>query len=123
MPILDVEIVLRPGENLRDDLAAAIADAAAEVFSSAPGGTWVKVRPLMPNCYAEDGGGPPEGVQPVFVSVIKAVRPSPQMMPSEVSRLTAAIAHVCGRPEANVHVFYEPDAKGRVSFGGEVVGD
>ena len=49
MPILDVELVLEPGEALRPELAGELADQAGEVFGAAPGTTWVKLRRFLPN--------------------------------------------------------------------------
>jgi phenylpyruvate tautomerase PptA (4-oxalocrotonate tautomerase family) len=123
MPILDIEIVLREGESLHPGLASRLAEAAAQVFRTPPGRTWVKFNPLLPQNYAEDAGGPPEGVHPVFVSVLKAQRPEAVELESEIAALTGAVARICDRPPANVHVFYEPDAKGRVAFGGKIVPD
>ena len=121
MPILDVEIVLAPRESLPPDLAASLADAAATALGTSPGGTWVKIRPLPHTGYAEDAGGPPEEVRPVFVRILKAALPSADAMQSEVTALTQAIARACNRPEANVHVLYEPEARGRLAFGGRLV--
>jgi phenylpyruvate tautomerase PptA (4-oxalocrotonate tautomerase family) len=121
MPILDIEIILRPGETLGRDLAAALAEQAAEIFGSAPGATWVKLKAIPADHYAENGGGPPEGVYPVFVSILKAKLPAAADMPAEVARLTAAIAHHCARPPENVHLFYLPPAAGRTAFGGNLI--
>ncbi len=121
MPILDLEIVLRPAELLAPGLAGDIADRCGEVFGSPPGNTWVKLRSVPREHYAENGGGPPEGVYPVFVSVLKAHPPAPEALPAEVARLTAAIAQATGRPAEYVHVFYLPAGAGRVAFGGEVL--
>ena len=121
MPILDVEIVLRPGESLDAGLARDLADRAALVFATPPGRTWVKVRTLALEHYAENGGGPPPGIYPVFVSVLKANLPPPDRLAIEVAELTRAVARACGRPGENVHVLYEPEAAGRVSFGGKLV--
>jgi len=121
MPIVDVEIVLRPGESMRAGLAAEIADRCGEVFGSPPGNTWVKLRPIPCDHYAENGGGPPDGVYPVFVLVLKARLPAPDPLRAEVSRLAAAIAEATGRPVENVHIAYLPAAAGRVAFGGELV--
>ena len=121
MPILQVQVVLREGEVLAPGLARAIANAAASVFTSPPGGTWVRLASLSPANYAEDGGGPPAGVNPVFVSVLKAHLQSAAELSLECTELTRAIAGVVNRPPENVHVTYEPDAAGRVSFGGKLV--
>jgi phenylpyruvate tautomerase PptA (4-oxalocrotonate tautomerase family) len=123
MPILDIEIVLRDGESLPPNLASKLAEAAAQVFRTPPGRTWVRLKPLLPENYAEDGGGPPDGIRPVFVSVLKAERPEAVELEIEIAGLTGAVARICDRSRANVHVFYEPDAKGRVAFGGKIVPD
>jgi phenylpyruvate tautomerase PptA (4-oxalocrotonate tautomerase family) len=121
MPILQVEIVLRAGEVLPDRLAADIADRAAQVFGAAPGRTWVRLHALPRDQYAEDGGGPSRGVYPVFAGVLHRQRPAGDDLRQEVGRLTTVIAEACGRPPENVHLFYEPDALERVSFGGKLV--
>jgi hypothetical protein len=116
--MLDVEIVVHPDELLAGTLAGEIAERAGAVFGSAPHQTWVKVRPLAPEQYAENGGGPPEGVYPVFVAVLKAQVPAPEHLQAEVAALTAAVAAACARPIEHVHVVYLPSAAGRVAFGG-----
>lgn len=121
MPILDVEIVLRPGESPDEGLAQELAEQAGLVFGTQPGRTWVKLRTLGPDQYAENGGGPPPGVHPVFVSVLKASLPPSDRLAAEAARLTIAIARACRRPLENVHVLYQAEAAGRVSFGGELI--
>lgn len=120
MPIVDVEIVLRPGEALRQEMAAELADELGEVFRSPRGGTWVKLRGLPVDHYAENGGRPAE-VHPVFISVLKAKFPEAAEMEMEVARITGAVAQICGRPSENVHVMFQPQAQGRVAFGGKIV--
>jgi len=118
MPILDVEIVLRPDERITGDLAADIAERAGAIFGSAPQQTWVKLRLLAREQYAENGGGPPAGVYPLFVSVLKAHMPAPELLQAEVVPLAAAIAAACARPIEHIHIVYLPSAAGRVAFGG-----
>jgi phenylpyruvate tautomerase PptA (4-oxalocrotonate tautomerase family) len=118
MPILDIEIVVRPNEFLLSDLAARLAEAAGKVLQAPKGGTWVKLRALQPTEYAEDGGQP-EDVSPVFVRVLRAELPARAELEQEMTQLTEAIGQACGRPAENVHVFYEPAGRGRVSFGGK----
>jgi phenylpyruvate tautomerase PptA (4-oxalocrotonate tautomerase family) len=62
-----------------------------------------------------------EGVYPVFVSIIKSELPPIDEMEKEVEKITGAMARICGRPSENVHVIYQPQAKGRVAFGGRIV--
>lgn len=121
MPILEVELVLRPDEVIAAGLAALIADRAAAVFGAAPGRTWVRLRTLPPSHYAEDSGGPPPGVSPVFVTVLHARLPGAAALAEEARQLAETIAAACDRPTDNVHVFYQPDGAGRVAFGGKLV--
>lgn len=120
MPILDVEIVQSPGEEADTGLAEALADAAGAVFDSPAGRTWVKLRTIAAEQYAENGGGPPAGIRPVFVTVLKANWKGEEVG-QEVGRLTEVIAEICGRPAENVHVLYAPPAAGRIAFGGRLV--
>jgi phenylpyruvate tautomerase PptA (4-oxalocrotonate tautomerase family) len=121
MPILTIEIVLRPNESLRVGLAAELADRAGEIFGSDPGETWVKVTIIPVGQYSENGGLPPGGIYPVFVSVLKARSSPANALQAEVTRLTAAMAQACARPVENVHIFYQPEGRGRMAFGGRLV--
>jgi phenylpyruvate tautomerase PptA (4-oxalocrotonate tautomerase family) len=123
MPILDVEIVLGPGESLDPAPASELADRAGEVFGAAPGTTWVKLRAIPAEHYAENQTGRPSDVYPVFVSILKAKLPPLDQRQSEVARLTEAIARICRRPPENVHILYLPEGAGRMAFGGTLVPD
>ena len=120
MPIVDVEIVVSDGETARTTLARELADAIGDAFATPPGRTWVRVRTLPRMQYAEHGGTP-EDAKPVFVNVLKSQRPAGAGWRDEVRRLTDVIARVVGRTPESVHVLYEPDARGRIAFGGEVL--
>lgn len=119
MPILTVEIVHDPGVALAPDLARRLADAAGRVLDAAPGTTWVTVSPVPASRYAESGGG--EDYRPVFVRVLKRELPEEPARGEEIAALTRAVAEVCGWDPRQVHVIYEPAARGRVSFGGRLV--
>lgn len=119
MPILEIEIVLRPGEALPNDLARRLADSAAAIFASRPRGTWVRLRTLLAEAYAENGAADP-GVYPVFVSVLKSSG-STAPPENEPMRLAEAIALLCSRPTENVHILYQADARGRIAFGGKLL--
>ena len=120
MPILEIEIVLQPGEILMSDLAARLADAAAEIFKSEPRGTRVRLRTLDAVQYAENASGAGSDVFPVFVSVLKA-RLETDILGTEADQLAESLAHICNRPKENVHIFYQPEARGRVAFGGKLL--
>ena len=120
MPIVDVEIVLDERESLASDLAISLAESIGSVFETPPGRTWVRLRTLDRSRYAEHGGTPGD-VRPVFVTVLKSQRPADEALRDEIARLTREVARVVGRSPDNVHVLYEPDARGRMAFGGELV--
>jgi len=123
VPILDVQIVRAAGEAARQGLSQAIADAAASVFGTPAGQTWVRLHEIRRECYAENGGGPDVGTAPVFVQVLRAAVPTVEELAREAADLAAAVARACGRPIENVHIEYAPPAAGRVAFGGKLIGD
>lgn len=113
MPIVDVEWV--SADDGPPELARAIADAAGRVFGSAPGATWVRLRPLAAGAYAENETA--AAPRAVFVRVL-ARRASIEDRGRCASALAAAVAACLARPVENVHVIFEPEADGRVFFGG-----
>jgi phenylpyruvate tautomerase PptA (4-oxalocrotonate tautomerase family) len=120
MPILDIALVGPVPMEVRRNLARRLADATGEALGSRPQGTWVKLRFLDSDAYAENSGGPPEDAQPVIVSVLQAQRPRGAELSELAFKLTQAIASACQRPPQNVHLIFEPDAAGRIAFGGQV---
>jgi phenylpyruvate tautomerase PptA (4-oxalocrotonate tautomerase family) len=121
MPILDVEIVASAStQSLPASLTQSLADAAAQVFGAPNGTVWVKLRVIPSGRYAENGGLP-EDTYPVFVTVLKSRVKDGSELEAEVAQLTRIIAKRLKRPEANVHIIYQPDGAGRVAFGGKLV--
>jgi phenylpyruvate tautomerase PptA (4-oxalocrotonate tautomerase family) len=117
MPVVDVELV---GEaDVSAELSQRLADAIGAALTSRPGGTWVRVRELARDHYAENGGL--DDVRPVFVTVLERSRPRGEALAERVARVTAAVAEATGRPAENVHVLFEDDAAGRLAFGGRLV--
>ncbi len=117
MPIVEVEPVEAPGASAPSLLAQRLADGIGEVFGSEPGHTWVVVRPIPAQGYAENASGD-GGYAPVFVRVLKKSLPARSDLQGEIDALTRVVAEVCGRDPSNVHVIYAPPAAGRVAFGG-----
>jgi phenylpyruvate tautomerase PptA (4-oxalocrotonate tautomerase family) len=118
VPIVDVELV-GPGV-VTAVTTQRLADALGEALSSRAGGTWVRVRQLERSRYAENGGVD-DDVRPVFVTVLERTRAQGQELTDRVVRVTAAVADVTGRDPNHVHVLFEDDAAGRLSFGGRLV--
>jgi len=120
MPIVEIEIILKPDEIIHSEIVEELANQLGEIFGSPKGTTWVKVRGLANDHYAENGEIP-NRVFPVFVSILKSKLPSKEEMRNEVERITGAVAQICGRPSGNVHIFYLPEGRERVAFGGKLV--
>ena len=121
MPILDVDYIGPVADHVRRARARRIADAAGAVLGAPPRSTWVRMRFVPADEYAENEGAEP-GAWPVIVQVLEADPPEGEDLAAEARRLTEAIAAACGRPADNVHLVYAPAGRGRVSFGGRLRG-
>ncbi len=118
MPIVDVEVVSLTGELQPADLAARLANALGDAFEVAPGKLWVRIRTLGNDRYAENGQKAPD---PVFVTVLAAKPPEGDALRELIGKITQAVADLTHRPASNVHVLFEPAARGRIAFGGQLV--
>jgi phenylpyruvate tautomerase PptA (4-oxalocrotonate tautomerase family) len=116
MPILEIEIV--GSVEGHPNIARELADSAAEVLRTGPGHTWVKVRYLPAEQYAENGSL--GGVQPVFVSVLQGRGGDSTEKGTTAASLVKAFAGILERPAENIHVLFEPDGIGRIAFGGQL---
>lgn len=121
MPVVTIEIVGAVERTREEDLAQSLADAVGDVFRSPPGQTWVRVRSLARDGYAENAAPVDASGLPVFVTILKRQAPGGAQLLAEVAAVTEAIAQVIGRPASCVHVEYAPSAAGRLAFGGTLV--
>lgn len=121
MPIVTIEVVADAEHAIDHGLARSLADAVGRALNSPSGQTWLRLRPLARDQYAENESQVGVDELPVFVTVLKREPPSGAELEAEVTALTRAIAQVIGRPAACVHIEYAPAAIGRVSFGGAIV--
>lgn len=119
MPVVDVEIV--GDADGAGSPAQALADALGAVFASPAGRTWVRVRRLAADAYAENALPVQADALPVFVSVLHAHPPSGAALAAQAAAVTAAVARVLGRDPVRVHVQFAPVAAGRQAFGGRLV--
>ena len=120
MPIIDIEMVLKPNETPHDNMASVLATELGKIFKSPRGTTWVKLHTLAEGHYAENDVQHND-VYPVFVKVIKSKSPDVKGIQREANKITSVVAKICNRPSDNVHVIYEAEGKGRVAFGGRLI--
>lgn len=118
MPILNIEII-GGKDDFSQDLSRRLADVAGSVLNSRQQGTWVKLHFIDVSQYAENGGA--IGSLPIIVSLIQAEPPAGAELRNLLLNLTTAIAEVTGHRVENVHIIVEPAAKGRISFGGNLL--
>jgi phenylpyruvate tautomerase PptA (4-oxalocrotonate tautomerase family) len=116
------ELVVEQNADFPDELARQLADATGTVFDSPAGRTWVRLRTLLLDRYAENGGAPAD-LRPVFVAVTLATLPELPERTDLAARLALAVAGVLERPVEHIHVFFEPSAAGRIAFGGNLVAE
>lgn len=122
MPIVDVEVVAPVEEPASPSLVvSALASALGQVFGSAPGHTWVRLRVLPASCYAENDSPVTTEALPVFVTVLAARPAEGAALQAQVLAVTQCVAASLGKSPERVHVAYAPAASGRQAFGGRLV--
>lgn len=126
MPIVTIELVTDEGSKTGTALPSAekireITDGLGALFDSRPSGTWVKFREQLREHYAENNVELTADVRPVVVEILKAELPDSTSLASEARAVCLLVAQVLQRPPENVHVIYQPAARGRIAFGGELV--
>ena len=121
MPIVTVELVGGEANPMSSDLAQQLANAIGRALNSPPGQTWVRLRPLACNQYAENGPPLDASELPVFVTIVKHQASESAELEAEVASLTGAVAQVVARPASCVHIEFAPPAAGRLAFGGTLV--
>lgn len=119
MPILEVEVVGEIAAPLRHGLAQRLVDAAAQVFETAPQQSWLKLRFLDAQDYAENAGPAPSPL-PVFVRVKLRSALELEERRRLARMLARAISELCARPIARVHILFDDPGQGRIAFGGEL---
>ena len=119
MPIIDIETVA-PIEGAEEHARVqSLADELGKVFGGSPGNTWVRLRAIDPNAYAENDN-PDLDVRPTFVEVLRQELPDADELSKEMAQVASVVAAALGRDRESVHVLYSPAAMGRIGFGGQL---
>jgi phenylpyruvate tautomerase PptA (4-oxalocrotonate tautomerase family) len=126
MPIITIETLsdelLSTNDSLpTPDQLQSLADSLGELFGSPPSGTWVRARQQQRAYYAENMIEISPDMRPVIVEILKSDLTPGKDLALEAAAVCALVAQVLGRRTENVHVIYQPSARGRVAFGGELV--
>ena len=121
MPVVEIEVICQSETEFAKVAARPLADALGQAFGSAPGHTWVKLRYLSSQQYAENETVVQASELPVFVSVLHAHLPQSEALAGQAKAITLAVAQCLGRTPDCVHVQYAPAAAGRQAFGGTAV--
>lgn len=121
MPIVDIEVVAVGAELAPQPPVAALASALGHVFGSPPGHTWVRLRVLPADCYAENDAPVSADALPTFVTVLQASLPDASALEAQVMAVTQAVSAWLGMAQERVHVCHAPPAAGRQAFGGRLV--
>ena len=123
MPIVDIEVVtgMAEPEAVDRETLQLLADELGSIFGSDPGETWVRLRSMDQDAYAENLAGNESNVRPVFVQILRAELPDRAALRREMAGIVEIVARMLNRRRENVHVLYAPDAKGRIGFGGTLL--
>ena len=122
MPIVDIELVCESEAEFTGFSAAQLADALGAAFGTPPGRTWVRLRYLSSQHYAENDSTLAAAELPVFVTVLHAHVPDADTLAGEARLITEVVARSLARATQRVHVQYAPPGAGRLAVGGEWVG-
>lgn len=126
MPIVTIETLSDSPFSSDDalptpDQLQELADALGELFGSQPSGTWVRARQQDRAYYAENMIDCSPELRPVIVEILKSELETGKDLAIEAAAICALVSQTLGRRTENVHVIYEPAARGRVAFGGKLV--
>ena len=113
MPIVDITLI---GEaSAAPTPCAELAHAIGQALGAAAGSVWLTLTQRPAGDYAENG--PLPSPLPVFVRVL-ARGDDRAARAAQARAIAGAVAAKLARPADRVHVIFEPDADGRVYFGG-----
>jgi phenylpyruvate tautomerase PptA (4-oxalocrotonate tautomerase family) len=90
MPIVTVEIVAGANDAMPQNLAQSLADAIGGALQCPPGQTWVRLRSIERDQYAENNAPVDAARLPIFVTILKKQMPPREELKREVSALAVS---------------------------------
>ena len=126
MPIVTIETLSdepsSAGDSLPDpEQLQRLADVLGELFGSGPSGTWVRARQQQRAFYAENLVEVDQAMRPVIVEILKSQLGTEQERAAEAEAVCMLVAEILDRNTDNVHIIFQPEARGRIAFGGKLV--
>jgi phenylpyruvate tautomerase PptA (4-oxalocrotonate tautomerase family) len=126
MPIVTLETLSDDPDSETDALPTpaqlqSLADSLGVLFGSHPSGTWVRARQQQRAYYAENMIEVSDNLRPVIVEILKSDPGTEKERAIEAAAVSALVAQTLRRDTRHVHVIYQPEARGRVAFGGQLV--
>jgi phenylpyruvate tautomerase PptA (4-oxalocrotonate tautomerase family) len=118
MPIFHVDLA-DDGPPPPPTLARELARELGALLGSEPGHVWVRVTQCPAASYAENDA--PPDPRWAFVRLILRDLPPEHERPVLARAITERVAKAANREVENVHVLFEPAARGRIAFGGDLV--
>lgn len=102
MPIVDIEVVTCPADSevVDKETPQLLADDLGRLFGGEPGSTWVRLRSIGQDAYAENSGGVPGSqAQPAFVSILRAESPERAALGREMAGVARSLPGCWTVPE------------------------
>lgn len=122
MPIVTIECVISDNSDKQNEAELrSLTDSLGEVFSSPPGGTWVRMHYLDQHDYAENRTNPKDTPTPTFVHILMRELPSLDDREKLAKQIAEVTSNALRRSRDLTHVIFEPEGFGRVAFGGNLL--
>lgn len=120
MAIVDIELVIQEGRDsyLSQEQTRSIANTLGRIFETKPNRTWVRIRYLPSEQYAENEAPEGPAVLPTFITILKNRPPEPGLMASQMLAIAQGLSPIINRPAGSIHILYEASALGRLGVGG-----
>jgi phenylpyruvate tautomerase PptA (4-oxalocrotonate tautomerase family) len=120
MPIIEFQIIGNLEISDKKDFRKELINGLANIFGSENKSVWCKFNFIPVENYIEnDNSGLSIPLPlPIFLKILNYQNKSIEECKKEAIIISEFVSKVCNRPKENIHILYEPSAKGRIAFGG-----